>query len=307
MRRLLPRSAIGCVTALCAVVTAALSALFGPPPTNLRATRTGTTVQIDWGQPPSATAWQVEAGSAPGLTNVAVFRTTTRALTLNNVPAGTYYVRVRSATPDFSDVSEPSNEIGISVACGGFASPRDVRALVSGNSVTLSWLPPQHEIDALTSYILEVGSSSGQRDLLVHDTRSPATSLRATAQNGTYHVRLRTRTPCGTSDATNDITVVVPSQSSLPPAPEASFTFGRFAAGPVCSYRGCQFDAFGSSGTGLTYFWDFADGSTATGPVVLHVYARPPALRQMTVVLTVADAFGRTATTARNIYLDPNY
>jgi hypothetical protein len=308
MRHALTRFAIGCLAIVCAGAVAVL-ALFAPSPTNLRATITGTTVQVDWDQPPTASAWQVEAGSAPGLTDLAVFRTAARTLMLPVVPSGRYYVRVRSATPDFSDVSEPSNEIVLPVGCAGYRPPRDLRALVSGNTVMLSWLPPSHEIDASTSYILEVGSSIGQSDLLVYDTRSSATSLQATAPNGTYYVRVRTRTSCGTSGSmeTSDLRVVVPAQSSLPLAPVAEFTFGRFAAGSTCSYRGCLFDAFLSSGTGLTYSWDFADGSTGTGPVVLHVYARPPFYRQMTVVLTVTDALGRSDTKAKNIYLDPNY
>ena len=113
-----------------------------------------------------------------------------------------------------------------------------------------------------------------------------------------------------TSGPTNDTRVVVPQPPpapALPPAPVADFSFGRYAAGSTCSYRGCLFDATPSTGSGLTYIWDFADGTTGTGLFVLHVYAPPPFYRQMTVVLTVADAFGRRDTKAKNLYLDPNY
>jgi PKD repeat protein len=287
--------------------------VFAPAPTNLRASITGTTVQLDWDQPPNAVAWQLEAGSGPGLSNVIVFRTITRTLTVTGVPDGFYYVRVRSAPPDFSDLSIPSNEIVVGVSgCRAqptIASPTNFGASVVGNQVTLSWKPPRYgETPAPTSYILEVGSAPGFRDLVVFDTRTAATSLQATAPNGVYYLRIYARTPCATSDASNEITIAVPSQPvPLPPAPVADFSFARYAAGQTCSYRGCLFDATPSTGSGLSYFWDFADGSTGTGLFVLHVYARPAALREMTVVLTVVDAFGRTSTKARAIYIGPNY
>jgi PKD repeat protein len=156
--------------------------------------------------------------------------------------------------------------------------------------------------------VLEVGSAHDLRDVLVYDTQSPATSLQATAPNGTYYARILARTACGTSGPSNELTVTVPSASTpLPPPPVADFSFARYAAGNTCSYRGCLFDATASSGTGLTYSWDFADGATGTGLMVLHVYSRPAVRREMTVILTVTDAYGRSSTKAKALYIDPAY
>jgi PKD repeat protein len=293
------------------LTTAAFGApVFSPEPTNLRASIMGAnTVQVDWDQPPSASAWQLEAGSAPGLSNLAIFRTSTRSLTVTSVPDGTYHLRVRSAPADFSDLSVPSNEISLSISgCRAqefVPAPTGFTAHIVGNAVTLSWNPP---VVGVASYVLGVGSAPGLADLVIFDTRSTATSLRATAPNGVYYARIHTRTPCGDSGPSSEITIVVPQQATqLPPPPVADFSFERGSLGGLCPYRGCLFDATRSTGTGLNYLWDFADGSTGTGLFVVHVYARPAALREMTVVLTVSDAFGRTSTKARALFISPNY
>jgi hypothetical protein len=295
------------------VTSAAVAApVFAPAPENLRASIVGDTLQLDWDQPPSASAWQLEAGTAPGLSNVAVFRTTVRRLTVTNVPGGTHYVRVRSAPSDYSDLSVPSNEIALRFGvrgCGAVAPPTDFAALVVGNEVLLSWKTPGSGTPA--SYVLVVGSAPGRRDLVVFDTGGPVTSLRATAPNGVYYAYILSRTPCGETTSTEEsrqLIITVPSQSAspLPPPPVAEFTFGRYARGQQCSIH-CLFDAWQSTGTGLTYFWDFADGSIGSGILVQHEYARPAALREMTVVLTVSDAFGRTSTKARAVYIGPDY
>ena len=57
----------------------------------------------------------IEAGSSSGLANVAAFDTGSAATTLTapNVPAGTYFVRVRARTA--GGTSPPSNEIIVTV------------------------------------------------------------------------------------------------------------------------------------------------------------------------------------------------
>lgn len=196
--------------------TATAAPVFAPAPTNLRATLTGTTVQLNWDQPPGAFAWPLEAGSGPALSDIAVVRTiAVPSLIVTGVPQGVYYVRVRSAPPDFSDLSAPSNEITVVVSGCGFVPsidpPSDFSARVDGNNVTLSWSPPRFPTGVtVTSYVLEVGSAAGLRDVLVFDTRSAATSLPAIAPNGVYFARLYARTPCGTSAPSTEIRVVVP-------------------------------------------------------------------------------------------------
>ncbi len=64
-------------------------------PASLTGTVTGTTVALAWSPVPFATGYLVEAGSGPGLVNVATVPTAATSLAAN-VPAGTYYVRIRA-------------------------------------------------------------------------------------------------------------------------------------------------------------------------------------------------------------------
>ncbi len=88
------------------------------PPQNLTAVVSGSTVVVSWASPGAGAApggYQLEAGSAPGLANLAVFAApnTPTSLTFNGVPSGTYFVRVRSLGG--GGTSGPSNEIVVTV------------------------------------------------------------------------------------------------------------------------------------------------------------------------------------------------
>ena len=204
------------------------SPLFAPGPTNYRATVVGNNVRLEWDQAPGSYAWQIEAGSAAGLANLAVLRTApstlgtaaTQIFDVANVPPGRYFSRVRSAPPNFSDLSLPSNELEIIVGstCGAAPSaPTGFVALVSGGNVTLNWVAPAGQ--PVTSYLLEVGSVAGLSNLLVFDTGSAATTLAASAAPGVYFARLRSRNACGTGAPTPDLQVVV---GGAPPPPPPS-------------------------------------------------------------------------------------
>lgn len=86
---------------------------------------------------------------------------------------------------------------------------------------------------------------------------------------------------------------------SNPNPPVPSFTF--LPASPVAG-DGVTFDASGTTdegsvcGASCTYSWDFGDGSTGSGRVVLHAYSSGG---NKLVTLTVADAIGATAVTTR--------
>jgi hypothetical protein len=179
-------------------------------PGNLRSTVTQSTVRLEWEPTAGATSFQVEAGSATLLKDLAVFNTGSAGLVLvvTNVPSGVYYVRVRGVGPD--GIAGPaSNEIVVRVGtCAGPpGAPVGLNAQVSGNLVTLSWAAAG---EAAASYIIEAGSASGLSNIVVFDSGSAVPGLSATAPNGIYYVRVRGRNACGTGSASNELTIDVP-------------------------------------------------------------------------------------------------
>jgi hypothetical protein len=101
--------------------TRALGMVMGPRPPralDLSAAVAGNTVTLEWTNETRlglATGLIVEAGSGPGLTNLARLPVAAGQTTLvvTDVPAGTYHVRVRPANG--TGIGEPSNEIVVTV------------------------------------------------------------------------------------------------------------------------------------------------------------------------------------------------
>jgi hypothetical protein len=177
----------------------------------------GSGVTLTWNRSPAGgppTFYIIEAGSAPGRSDLADFSTGAAApsFSTSGVGAGTYFVRVRAANAQ--GVSAPSSEAVLIVGAGASGpcagppgTPVGLRSAVSGSTVTLVW---GAATGAPTSYLLEAGSSAGGTNITVSDTSSAASSLTAADVGaGTYFVRVRARNACGTGSASNEVTVVV--------------------------------------------------------------------------------------------------
>ena len=187
------------------------------PPQNLTANVDGQTVTLAWTPPAAATTiagYQLEAGSAPGLANLAIVAAapTQTALSFAGVPEGTYYVRVR--TLGASGTSDASNEIvvivGDSPSCSAAPQPpAALAASVNGRVVTLTWTSSAGA-NAASEFRLEAGSASGLADLAVLALSGNAGFLVVQAPPGTYFVRIRGVNDCGTSGPSNEIVVSVP-------------------------------------------------------------------------------------------------
>ena len=78
----------------------------------------------------------------------------------------------------------------------------------SGDTVTLTWAPPGGP-DAPTTYVIEAGSKPGANDQGTFVAPGSATSFQRQAPVGTYYVRMFARNACGTSPASQEITVAV--------------------------------------------------------------------------------------------------
>ena len=177
------------------------------PPESFTADVDGNTVSLAW-QPSSSggpvLGYQLEAGSASGQADLLVTETRSSAMVVPDVPAGLYFLRVRASNS--SGVGEPSVERVIRVGCGGvLPAPSGLTGSVTpGGVVGLSWSPDEEA----TSYVIEVGSSTGLANLAVIPIG--LSNVSGVVSTGTYYVRVRAVTACGTSPPSNETIVIVP-------------------------------------------------------------------------------------------------
>ncbi len=185
-------------------------------PTGLRANVTGAFVSLVWSSVGGATSYILEAGAAPGLSNLATVDTQSAIPALDTTaPDGLYHVRVRARNA--CGVGPPSNDAVITVdSCATPPAPSELTVSVNGTIVALQWsglaLPT-------IAYVLEVGTTPGGVELGQHEVGS-ATSLTATTPLGTYYLRVRARSACGLGRPSNEVIARV-GPTEPPPPPSA--------------------------------------------------------------------------------------
>jgi predicted phage tail protein len=168
------------------------------------------TATLSWSPPAiadgndGATGYVVEAGSAPGLSDLAVIALDgVTSFQAESVPAGVYYVRVRAVNDD--GFSDPSNEIVLS-PFPIIGAPQDLSDSGSEAVVSLTWEAPRSGGTA-AGYLVEAGSRSGLADLAVLRL-SDTTSFATIAPPGIYYVRVRAVDASGRAgEASNEIVV----------------------------------------------------------------------------------------------------
>lgn len=187
-------------------------------PAGLTSQVTGNLVTLAWGAASGdPTTYAIEAGSAPGLVDLANFATGSLATTFSaNAPNGRYYGRVLARNA--AGTSPPSNEVTIVVGAGPGpcvppGAPSGLTFTVAGDLATLSWTAPATGSPPI-SYIVEAGSASGAANLF-NGNVGGVTSLTARAAPGVYFVRTRAVNPCGTSGPSNEVSFTVTLQNPL--------------------------------------------------------------------------------------------
>ena len=186
-------------------------------PTSVTGGAFGSTVTLAWHAPAAAspTAYFVEGGSAPGRSDL-IRVSTGSPLTWasgSGLESGNYYFRVRATNTDWT--SAPSAEVQITV--GGSQPPASIApgppagltAAANGSTVTLSWHPPSTG-GPPSSYTIEAGSATGLADLAGISTGNTTTSFVATSvANRQYFVRVRSANAAGSSEPSNEASVLV--------------------------------------------------------------------------------------------------
>jgi hypothetical protein len=194
-----------------------------PPerPTAITANVSGSTVVLNW--TPATTggvvlSYVVEAGSSPGLANLAVLTVTgsVPSLTVNAVPPGAYYVRVRARNALGTSTASP--EIVVNVApCVLPGAPSGLAYSAADNIVSITWTPPSSS-PPIQGYILSAGFGQGQSNALVTQL-GPTADFSGFAPAGNYFVRVQARNACGVGPASADLLVTVQSCTAPPSAP----------------------------------------------------------------------------------------
>jgi fibronectin type III domain protein len=296
------------------------------PPLGLTGNVIGNNVILEWTPPSSCapTAYVIQAGSAPGLSNLANFSTGSTAVTFtaSNVGPGTYFIRVLSSANGL--VSTPSNEVALTVGSCGVVpnAPQNLRATASGSTVTVTWDPPLGGCPP-ASYLLEAGSVSGATNVAVSSVNGTSLTA-ANVGNGTYFIRIRAVNAIGQSLPSNEVALTVGASGPTPivagfqffdPATQASATTSCNIVSPftttpsVCESRSTSFTT-GANAIVLyewtaQYFYGtpktltqsgtnpvFSFGETCGGPGSTDTGAA----QALTVTLTVTDNLGNKTT-----------
>jgi titin len=178
------------------------------PVSNLAATAAGNRLELSWDAVAGATSYLIEVGSTTGAFDLATLETTSATFS-GTASDGRYYVRVRASNDGGEGPASNELQVGLGAnAC--VAPPGPTGALAysrSGRSVTLEW--PAGTGPAATRYLVEVGSTPGDRNLATFDVGT-LTSVGGTVPPGTYFVRVIAENLCGASAASNEVSITVP-------------------------------------------------------------------------------------------------
>jgi predicted phage tail protein len=144
----------------------------------------------------------IEAGTAPGASNVARVNVGNTTSFSTEITSGNYFVRVRAQNA--LGESDPSNEIEVRTP-GTPQAPTALVDLGSGGNVDLRWTSSAGGY-APSGYVIEAGSAPGLSDL-ARLTVSNVTRFVTTAPPGVYYVRVRALNATGASLPSNEIVV----------------------------------------------------------------------------------------------------
>jgi hypothetical protein len=181
-------------------------------PTGLSYTTADNLVTLNW-TPPAGGVTQgywLYAGTAPGLSNALVTSLGPTPSFSGPAAFGTYYVRIAARNSCATGpLSSPDLQVVVQPCTAAPNAPTGLTYSVSGQVVTLSWSNPTSG-NLPSRFVIHAGSTAGSSNLLVYPTGSTARSFTASAGTGTYFVRVVGQNNCGSSAASNEITVVVP-------------------------------------------------------------------------------------------------
>ncbi len=187
-----------------------------PPlaPLALLATVQNTLVTLQWTENPLGpviTSYQIQAGTATGVTNIGVIPLAATARTFSvTAPPGTYFVRVVAANG--SGAGPPSNEAVITAGAGTCtipAVPLGLQASSAAGVINVRWNPPLAGAIPI-NYVVQAGSVSGAADRGTFTFPGNVTAVGGAVPPGPYFIRVAAANACGTSATSVQVSTTVP-------------------------------------------------------------------------------------------------
>ncbi len=178
-------------------------------PRQIQMTVTGSTVALAWspGAAPAPLGYVLEAGSAPGLSDLGRFPVGLATQVAAGVAPGAYALRVRAIGASGEGPASSEWLFTTPAPTAPPAAPTGLVGSVAGNVVSLGWTAAAGNA---TSYVVEAGTAPGLSNLGVLPLGSLDTSVAGAVPAGTYYFRMRAANAFGSSAPSNEIVLVVP-------------------------------------------------------------------------------------------------
>lgn len=162
-------------------------------------------VTLGWSSVAGASGYLLEAGTGPGLSNIAVVPMGLATALQAQVPPGTYYLRVRATSG--CATSGPSNEVAVTVVGPAPPGAPILNApQVTEQTVQLTWSPGGG--GAPTSYLLVAAASPGGAAIVSVPLGGTSAAF-ANVPFGTYYLRLHASNAVGTSASSDEVVLQV--------------------------------------------------------------------------------------------------
>lgn len=214
------RHGLGPVSADGSVGLAAGIDVPGPPAGVGIALSTNNVATVTWAPPGfggTPAYYVLEAGTAPGLSNIGRFAVLPTFSLSAGVGPGTYVVRMRAVGPGGEGPASP--EVFLTVpggACAQPSAPVLSTLLRNGRYLMVPWSAPA--TGKTENYALVAGTTPGAADIVVAPVGSSSSLFMLAPPAGTYHVFVQALSSCGASPASNVVTYVEPAPAA-PGAP----------------------------------------------------------------------------------------
>jgi len=190
----------------------------GPIPTapqDLTGSVAGNVVTLTWSPPANESiapvrTYHVAAGSAPGISNLALFPIGSAQTTYvaTSVPNGSYWVRIYAESS--GGLGPASNEVRLIVGPPPPGAPVLSGGATGPGAVLLQWTAAATPGAAVTGYQLRAGYQPGQSNAAVLNLPASSLSYGATGiPPGTYYVRVVPLSTAGPGEASNEVVVTV--------------------------------------------------------------------------------------------------